>query len=153
MPRHPAFILVLAPLAFSALAAPPLAAQEEPMDGGTPGVLVSQQICDMGAIDELNQLVEDVWAPILDAAVEDGRLTGWGVLNHYWGDEWNWNIYYAGEADTLIGTASELLGEVIQAMPDEDPMQQFGDWCSAHKDNLYIQPVMQSVQPPMPGGD
>jgi hypothetical protein len=153
MPKHPPLILPLATLALTALATPPVAAQE-PTDGGTPGVLVSQQICDMGAIDDLNQLVVDIWAPILDAAVADGRLTGWGVLNHYWGDEWNWLIYYAGDdVDALIGTAGGLLGEVIEAMPGDDPVAQFGEWCSAHKDNLYVQPIMQSVQPPGPGGD
>lgn len=150
MPKHLAGALVLALLA--GFVAAPLAAQEEPMGGGTPGVLVSEQICDTRFIDDLNELVENYWRTVLDQAVADGRLTGWGVLNHAWGDEWNWIIYYTGDVATLIGTASELLGEMMEAAPG-DPMEQFGEWCGAHKDNLYVQPFVQSVQPPAPGGD
>lgn len=124
------------PLILALALAVPAAAQ-------TPGVVVSQQICDPGAFDELNQMVQEYWAPVLDAAMEDGSLTGWGLLTHYWGDEWNWNIYYVGpDATTVAETVSGLLGEIMGSMPG-DPMAAWGEMCSAHRDNIYMAPVMR----------
>lgn len=125
----------------------PVAAQE-----ATPGVIVSQQICDQSAIDNMNQMVQEYWAPVLDAAMDEGVLTAWGVLTHFWGDEWNWNIYYVGpNATTLVETVSGLLGEIIQGMPG-DAMETFDGFCSRHKDNVYAAPVMRFA-PPVEGGD
>lgn len=113
----------------------------------TPGVVVSQQICNPGAFDELNTMVEEYWAPVLDAAMEDGSLTGWGLLTHFWGDEWNWNIYYVGpDMNTVVQTVSGLLGEIFESMPG-DPTEDWGEMCSAHRDNVYGAPVMRFAPP------
>jgi hypothetical protein len=149
MSRTAALSVTLAALVVAA----PLAAQEEADQGPTPGILVSLQICNFSHIDELNELAREYWAPVLDQAITDGQLTGWGVLNHSWGDEWNYLVWYSSDdATTLLQTVSGLLGEIFGSIPG-DPMEDFGAWCSAHKDNLYIQAVTQGVQPPTPGGD
>ncbi len=136
------------PLTLAALVlASPARAQEEG-EAGPPGVLVTLQICDFGHMDDLNEAAREYWAPVLDQAITDGRLTGWGVLNHYWGDEWNWLVWYSSDDPaTLSQTVSGLLGEIISSMPG-DPMADFGTWCSAHKDNIYMQVLSQGVEAP-----
>lgn len=143
MPKKAALALV-----FALLLSTPAAAQQP-----TSGVVVSENICDFGAIDDLNTMVREHWAPVLDRAVREGTLTSWGVLNHLWGNEWNWVIYYGvPDANTGAQTVSRLLGEIIGAMPG-DPMADFGRRCSAHRDNIYAVAVMQSAEPPGGGAD
>ena len=37
---------------------------------------------------EVNKMVDSVFAPILNSFVDEGKLSGWGQLNHAWGDEY-----------------------------------------------------------------
>src|SRR5688572_24998649 len=57
-------------------------------------VVVSSQKCRFTALNEISQLMRQTGAPILDDLVRQGKLMGWGVLEHAWGDEWNNIIYY-----------------------------------------------------------
>lgn len=139
------------PVLVALLLAGPAGAQETPQQPPA-GVVVSQNVCDFGAVDELNQMVRQHWAPVLDRAVREGELTGWGVLTHLWGDEWNWVVYYSGpNAGTLSQRVSRLLGEIFGAMPG-DAMAQLGRMCTAHKDNIYTVAMTQGAQPPSGGG-
>lgn len=141
-------------LAFAAALAAPAAAQEQEgaQEGGAMGVVVSQQVCTFAALDDLNGLVREYWAPILDRAVGEGVLTGWGVLNHLWGDEWNWVVYYSGPNPAgLSEVVGNLLGEIFEAMPG-DPMEEFTEMCSAHKDNVYVLVASQGVEAPAAAG-
>ena len=142
-----AALLLLATVLFAG----PAEAQE-PQQQPTDGVVVSLNMCNFGAVEELNQMVRQHWAPVLDRAVREGNLSGWGVLTHMWGDEYNWVVYYAGpNAGTLSQRVSALLGEIFGAMPG-DAMSRFGGMCTAHKDNIYAVAVAQGAQPPSGGG-
>ena len=127
--------------AFAIAAVPVLAltlAFPHSAQGQAPGVVVSEQICSFGGMGDLNDMVREYWTPVLNAAVADGRLTGWGVLNHTWGSEWNWVMYYTGpDAGTLTQTVGSLLGEIFASMPG-NPMDDFDAKCSAHRDNAYV---------------
>lgn len=137
-------------LALAAGLASPATAQDEA--GAPMGVVVSQQICSFAVLDDLNEMVREYWAPVLDRAVSEGVLTGWGVLNHLWGDEWNWVIYYSGpNAGGLTQVVSGLLGEIIEGMPG-DPMEDLANMCSAHRDNVYVVAASQGTQPSAAGG-
>lgn len=139
MTRRTAFAAAVPVLALAL--ARPVSAQE-----AEPGVVVSEQICKFGSLDEINDMVREHWAPFLDAGVADGRLTGWGVLNHSWGSEWNWVIYYTGpDASTLTQTVSSLLGEIFSSMPG-DPLDDFDGMCSAHRDNAYVLVMTQGAE-------
>lgn len=137
-------------LALTAALAAPATAQEEAQE--PMGAVVSLQMCSPAALDDLNESVREYWAPVLDRAVSEGVLTGWGVLNHLWGDEWNWVVYYTGpDPSGLTRVVEGLLGEIIGGMPG-DPMEDYSSKCSAHKDNVYVIAASQGMQPPAAGG-
>jgi hypothetical protein len=151
MPTKAAFVVLLAMVAVALIAVPASAQEEAAPAGPTPGIVVSLNLCEFNALERLNEMVQEYWAPVLDAAVEEGRLNGWGVLNHYWGDEWNWVVYYATpDASTAARTASELLQEAVASMPG-DPMEEFAGMCSAHRDNIYTVAMTESAAAPGPG--
>ena len=131
--RYPQRILPLATV-LAALGTAPLAAQEA---APTPGVVVSMQQCNPASLQMMRTEFEQYWAPVLRRAVTDGRLLDWGLMEHFWGDEYNQVIYYVTpDVMTAVQTASAVLGEVIAASPG-NVMEDFGERCTAHKDNIY----------------
>lgn len=117
---------LLAPMALSAQEAPP-----------QPGVIVvSEQKCDFSTLGDLNDYFRANAAPILDELVAEGRLIGWGVLGHLWGDEWNNIVYYsATDLATFHGAFNEYFERLLQH--DPNAMQTLAQHCTEHRDNIY----------------
>jgi len=100
-------------------------------------LVVSQNMVPMGKVGIVNQVLDSVFAPILNELVDEGMLAGWGQFNHAWGDEWNVNFWYVTENqsafiafwDEYVKRAGErhpgAFGEVVQ-------------YFQAHKDNMYV---------------
>ena len=57
----------------------------------------------------------EVLAPILNDLVQKGALLNWGIMEHQWGDEWNWNIYYAAKDIPTFLASFESFIEKAQA--------------------------------------
>lgn len=114
----------------SCIASSPVAAQQE-----APGIIVvSQQKCEN--VGELNDFMRANLAPILNEMVAEGRLLGWGVLGHAWGDEWNHVIYYsARDLTTFEAAFGEAFSRLTRAHPNA--IQLLEDNCSGHRDNIY----------------
>ena len=72
-----------------------------------PTVVLSQNKCDYRELENLNQTMAEISGPILNNLVDQGKLLSWGVLQHGWGDEWNWNNQCRQE-----GCAAEVCGHV-----------------------------------------
>lgn len=101
-----------------------------------PTVVLSQNKCDYGKIAAINQSMSEIGAPVLDRLVEEGKLLNWGVLEHSWGDEWNWNIYYvARDLPTFLSSWDEY----VQGATANGPafIEEFWSACSEHKDAIY----------------
>lgn len=106
-------------------------------DSEKPTILVfSQNKVKMADMGKVNKMVDSVFAPILNSFVDEGKLSGWGQLNHAWGDEWNFNLWYSAK-DTE--TFHKFWEEYIKKVSEKHP-EAFGstvEYFQEHKDNIY----------------
>jgi len=92
---------------------------------------------DMADVDKMNKLIDSTTVPIMKELIDEGKLLGWGQLNHAWGDEWNFNIYYITESQTAF---LEFWKEFIKRITKRHPEAR-NEWTPlmrAHKDNMYF---------------
>ena len=118
----------------------PLAAVAQTPAPRPPGqptvVMVSSNKCALDAPPKLDSLAAIAFYPILDELVKENRLTGWGVLTHAWGDEWNYIIYYNATSTAAFYTAwDELVRRLRQRRPGF--VSDLAPYCTEHKDNMY----------------
>lgn len=127
--------------------APALAAQQQPAGQApaAPGtVVVSANICATQSLTRVNEFATQQFGPILDELVREGKLMGWGVLNHAWGDEYNWVIYYSAKDQATFATA---FGEAVRRTNQRHPgaFDAILPLCSQHRDNIYSVVVARSL--------
>lgn len=103
----------------------------------TPGIVVfSQNKCAESNVPKVRAMADSVTGPVLDALVKEGKLTGWGMLGHLWGDEWNVNVWYSAPTQrAFLDAWDEMLKRVNQRSPGW--YAQFAVLCSEHKDSMY----------------
>jgi hypothetical protein len=83
-----------------------------------------------------NALQDSIFAPLLDEFMEEGKLQGWGVLTHAWGDEWNYNWYYVTENHkAFLDFWGEFVGRVNMRFPGT--YSEIEGLFTDHKDNFY----------------
>lgn len=113
----------------------PLAAQATPPPRA--GTLVfSQNKCPPGVVDKVNAAADSVFGPILNELVTEGKLLGWGILEHGWGDEWNWNVWYSvANHRAFLDFWQEYVRRLNQRHPGW--FARYGTLCTDHKDNIY----------------
>lgn len=132
-----------------AVAVLPAVAASQQQDAMQPGiVVVSSQKCAFDKLPEINQFWKENNAPVLDDLVRQGKLMGWGVLEHMWGDEWNNVVYYTARDQATFNAAfGEFWRTLMKNFPDIQ--KRFAGWCSEHRDNIYRVVLVNSAQPPM----
>ncbi len=102
-----------------------------------PWLVVSSNQVQMGKVGEVNNLVDSIFAPILNELVDEGMLDGWGQFNHAWADEWNLNFWYVTKD---MSSFDAFWNEYVKRVSDRHP-DAFGSvvkYFKAHKDNMYI---------------
>jgi uncharacterized short protein YbdD (DUF466 family) len=106
-------------------------------DSDKPTVLVfSQNMVKMSDMGKVNQMVDSIFTPILNGLVDEGMLSGWGQLNHAWGDEWNLNFWYsAKDLDGFNKFWAEYVKRVREKHPDA--FSSTVKYFQSHKDNIY----------------
>ena len=104
---------------------------------GPPTMVTSSWQCSFGYIGDLTSEMRDVALPIAQEMVDDGTIINWGMMTHYWGDEWN-VMFYVAVPNGAIATevASDLNGRQNQAFSDETN-EAFLENCWQHKDSVY----------------
>jgi hypothetical protein len=113
----------------------PLAALAQEAEAPKPYVYATYHYCDSGAQEEIDGIVDRVWAPIYDKAVEDGELVGWGWYAHHTGGKWRRLSYYMSPTLDGLFTAQESIGKKLDdAMGDE---RAFGKACRMHDDYIW----------------
>jgi hypothetical protein len=118
-------------------------AQQTPARPGV--IMVSSQKCALDAPARLDSISKLAFYPVLDEMVKEGRLLSWGTLEHSWGDEWNFVIYYTATSNSAFFNAwSEVVRRLGQRRPQF--LAEFAGLCSEHRDNLYA--VMHLSAPP-----
>jgi hypothetical protein len=102
-----------------------------------PGFFVmSYNKVQMGEISKVNALFDSITVPILDELKSEGKLLGFGQLNHFWGDEWNVNVYYVTEDHaSFVVFWDEFTKRISEKHPGA--FSKIASYFQAHKDNMY----------------
>jgi len=96
----------------------------------------------MANVAKLNTYVDSVFAPVLNELVKEGKLLGWGQLDHSWGDEWNVNFYFLTENHrAFLDFWSEYNNRLNKRFPGW--AAKIVPLLSEHKDNMYVIRTMQ----------
>jgi len=108
-------------------------------------LVVSQQKCAIGKVDQLHQMIDSMWLPAAQELVNEGKLLAAGSAYHSWGDEWNVVLWYtAADIPTFLAAFDDMFGRVNQRYPTL--ITQFQASCTEHKDSFYI--AGKSTTPP-----
>ena len=110
-------------------------------------LVFSQNIIAMKDLSKLQALSDSVFSPIVSQMVDEGKLFGWGQLNHAWGDEWNFNLYYIAKDHKAF---LDFWNEYIKRVSEEHPnaVSQWINLVQEHKDNIYSVRNMYSAMQP-----
>ena len=91
-------------------------------------------VCDSRREKQADALVKQVFAPIYDKLIADGKLKSWGWLEHIVGGEYRRLATMSG-AD--MKTVLEARASVNQALMDNPLGDTFTDICGSHTDYMW----------------
>ena len=115
------------------LLALPMAASAQEEEAPKPYIYATYFECAPGSEWMVDGIMERLYKPVYDAAVEDGTITAWGWMGHHTGGKWRRLLYRV--APTLEG-ALETVGSLAEKIAEENPQAagQIGKVCPAHDD-------------------
>jgi hypothetical protein len=127
---------VIIPLVAASLSIPfALQAQEEEAEKEQ-YIYATYFYCDTATQDQADELIKKNSAPIYDAAVEDGTITGWGWISHHTGGKWRRIQYHMSDSVTGLLAAQETIGKRMdEASGGAD--DGFSKICGAHDDYIW----------------
>lgn len=108
-------------------------AQEEQQETET-YIYSTYFVCDVTQQEAVDALVEAETAPIYEAAMADGSISGWGWLAHHTGGKWRRVLYSTANSMDGLFAAQTAIQE---ASADLDPDNLFGSACNAHDDYVW----------------
>lgn len=84
---------------------------------------------------QLREMFQSQVVPVAEAMVSDGLLLGYGVMQHAWGDEWNWVDCFVTESTAAF---MDAWPELVSRSSDVDPAlwELLRAACGEHKDNI-----------------
>ncbi len=111
-------------------------AQAQESEESSSVMAVSWYKCQLNKLGEVNDLVTEYNEPVLNRLVDEKKLMGWGSMNHRWGDEWSFMLYYeAKDMESLDNAMDEFMQEMSKM--DKSAEERFFSLCTEHKDNIY----------------
>ena len=91
-------------------------------------------VCDQNREAQADSLVKQVFAPVFDKLVADGKLKSWGWNEHIVGAQFRrLHTYIAADMKTLL----EARTEIIAAFENEPLGETFTDICGSHADYMW----------------
>lgn len=114
------------------LLVPSLAAQD------TQSVIFGQYFrCNQGQEGRADEIVQEVYGPILQEHVDAGHLTGWGWLSHVQGGAWRRGLFSAG-AD--MAQMMDVRAQAVEELTTnhEDELEELGSICPGHDDYIWV---------------
>ena len=92
--------------------------------------------CDTSRQEIVDEIVNRVWAPAYDAAVEAGTISQWGWMAHHTGGKWRRLLYYAAPSiDALFDAQDAISSKALKNSSGAN--QVFGEICSSHDDYIW----------------
>lgn len=86
--------------------------------------------------DVADEIVEYAFAPIYDAAVDDGSINSWAWLAHHTGGKWRRLMVFTATGIDKLLQAQEILGERMEEVESAAP-RVFGEICDTHDDYIW----------------
>ena len=99
--------------------------------------------CDVNGQWRVDEIAETLYAPIYDAAVEDGTISGWGWLSHHTGGTWRRALYHVAPSPEALLDALDAIGEKIDEK-NEPASREFGRICNSHDDYIWQDVISHS---------
>jgi hypothetical protein len=96
-------------------------------------VFSTYYVCDQTREDQADALVTQVFAPVYDKMVADGKLKSWGWLEHIVGGQFR-RVATMGAVD--VKSLMEARGALVEAM-DNAAGNAFTDICDSHTDYIW----------------
>ena len=111
----------------------PVGAQDEEQ---TTLVYATYFECDTSRQWRADEIVDNLYVPIYDAAVKDGTIRSWGWMAHHTGGKWRRLLYYSAPSmDALLDSAGVVRSAVAEKNPDA--AREFGEICGPHDDYIW----------------
>lgn len=123
-------------VALTILTAPVAVRAQEDDEPLRPFVYSTYYECDVADQELADIIWKSVQAPIYDAAVEDGTISGWGWLVHHTGGKWRRASYFIAPTIEALLAALDTLGERVQEA-DSQASARLNRICSAHDDYIW----------------
>ena len=105
-------------------------------DRGKVGLSV-YHVCDIDREERADEIVKNVFAPLYDKAIADGKITSWGWSSHVIGGKYRKLGTMTGES---IGAVLGARAEILQAAygdGENKEAAEFVDICTSHSDYLW----------------
>ena len=127
---------VLCAIGACALLGMPVATMAQEEEAPKPYVYATYFECAPGSEWLVHGIVEMLYKPVFDAAVEDGTISGWGWLGHHTGGKWRRLLYRV--SPTLEG-ALETVGALAEKVAEKNAnaAAQIGEACPTHEDYIW----------------
>ena len=92
--------------------------------------------CKMSEEERADEIVDEFFAPIYNSHVENGNITSWGWLKHYFGGKWRRvATMTATDTKSLFAARNAIFAEVNEKA--EAASNEFGEICGSHQDFLW----------------
>ena len=102
-----------------------------------PAALSVYEVCNLNDEARAKEIVETNFAPVLDKAVEDGKLTSWGWNSHVLGGEYRvLQTMTAKDHATLLKARADIL-ETIYGDGNNAAANEYSTICTSHSDYLW----------------
>lgn len=95
------------------------------------------EVCDTNREERALEIVKTLFAPVLDKAVADGKLTSWGWNSHVLGGEYRaLQLMTAKDFPSLMKARAEII-ETIYGDGDNAVANEYSEICGSHADYLW----------------
>ena len=115
-----------------ALALAPISIQAQ---DGPPTVMMSSAQCDRNTLDDVLDNARERGLPIWQELVNEGMIQSQGIVQHWWGDEWNMvSVMVAADVAAVVAANAEFGSRFNDLYPDDDT---YITNCPRHRDVFY----------------
>ncbi|MBT8078262.1 MAG: hypothetical protein KJO31_06775 [Gammaproteobacteria bacterium] len=111
-------------------------AQED--EGPAEFVYATYHICDLATQTQLDDVIAEYDKPVLDKAVKDGRMSGWGYYAHMTGGQWRrLQFHTAPTVEAVLDNQAKIFAEIYQN--NQEAGQTRTNACASHDDYIWAQ--------------
>lgn len=92
--------------------------------------------CDAADMAMADMIIETVFKPVNDAAVDDGTIGSWGWYAHHTGGKWRRLLYHTAATTDALLDANDVTGKKV-SKTNAAAVRKFGEICDTHEDYIW----------------